>query len=275
MDEFEQYLSNKFTVKTVSTYCYLVGQFLTYKETVESEETADYNQILKYITVLRRTNSDTSINLHLIALRHYFNFKNVKYNPVKLHLKRKPLLLSTKCLSEQQLIEIYDSYQCDTVAQKRNKVLLGLFVFQGIRSSEVKLLKADHINLHKMTIEIPKTLKSNQRILPLHIKQILLLSEYATGIIDSNITKHPLITTSKNKNCIRSILDQLNKKLRYLPFQTNLRLLRTCVIRNWLKTNDLRTVQYYAGHKYISSTETYMSKDLEHLKKCVIKFHPL
>jgi len=36
-----------------------------------------------------------------------------------------------------------------------------------------------------------------------------------------------------------------------------------------------RTVQYLAGHKYVSSTERYQQLDPEHLKEAIAQFHPL
>jgi hypothetical protein len=44
---------------------------------------------------------------------------------------------------------------------------------------------------------------------------------------------------------------------------------------NWLKTYNLRQVQYIAGHKYVSSTERYQANNLENLQNKLEKFHPL
>ena len=278
MEQFKLYLQRlQFSKSTVDTYSYLVNKFLTYKDYEETE--VNYNDILKYIKVLKRNNNDKSINLYLIALRHYFNFRNVKYNPVRIHVKRKPTLISTNGYSNEQLHQIYDDWVCNnTPTSARDKVLLGFFIFQGIQSQEVKNITIDDINLHELTINIKQSSRSNQRVLPLHIKQVLLLSQY----IDINRKElllnridDTLIITSKSKNSIRSILNQLNVKLPKLTYQPNLRLIRTSVIKNWLKDYDLRMTQYKAGHKYISSTERYVTKDLQHLKNKVIEFHPL
>ena len=51
--------------------------------------------------------------------------------------------------------------------------------------------------------------------------------------------------------------------------------IRESVIVFWLKSKDIRTVQYMAGHKYVSSTERYQELDLEHLKEQIEQFHPL
>ena len=51
--------------------------------------------------------------------------------------------------------------------------------------------------------------------------------------------------------------------------------IRQSVITQWLKEKDLRTVQYMAGHRYVSSTERYQTNNLEDLKEALNKYHPL
>jgi len=51
--------------------------------------------------------------------------------------------------------------------------------------------------------------------------------------------------------------------------------IRTSVITKWLKIYNLREVQHLAGHRYISSTESYLQNDMEGLKEEVQQFHPL
>ncbi len=51
--------------------------------------------------------------------------------------------------------------------------------------------------------------------------------------------------------------------------------IRASVITKWLKMYNLREVQYLAGHRYISSTESYLQNDMEGLQEEVQQFHPL
>ena len=43
--------------------------------------------------------------------------------------------------------------------------------------------------------------------------------------------------------------------------------IRMSVITEYLKTKDLRTVQYMVGHRYVSSTERYKIDNLEDLQE--------
>jgi integrase/recombinase XerD len=55
----------------------------------------------------------------------------------------------------------------------------------------------------------------------------------------------------------------------------NAKQLRASVIMKWLKVYNLRKVQYLAGHRYISATESYKQNEMEGLTEEVNKFHPL
>ena len=62
---------------------------------------------------------------------------------------------------------------------------------------------------------------------------------------------------------------------RKYPGIVNVRQLRASVIVKWLKLYNLRKVQYLAGHRYISATESYQQSEMEGLTEEVNKYHPL
>ncbi|MCF6297917.1 MAG: hypothetical protein L3J08_08045 [Flavobacteriaceae bacterium] len=55
----------------------------------------------------------------------------------------------------------------------------------------------------------------------------------------------------------------------------NFRQIRASIITHWLGMHNLRQVQYMAGHKHISSTETYLVNKLEDLQSDIDKYHPM
>ena len=56
---------------------------------------------------------------------------------------------------------------------------------------------------------------------------------------------------------------------------TNFKQVRVSVITYWLGMYNLREVQYMAGHKYVSSTESYVVNRLEDLQSDIDKYHPM
>ena len=59
------------------------------------------------------------------------------------------------------------------------------------------------------------------------------------------------------------------------PRFINFKQVRTSVITHWLGQHNLRQVQYMAGHKYVSTTETYLVNQVEDLQADIEKFHPI
>lgn len=58
------------------------------------------------------------------------------------------------------------------------------------------------------------------------------------------------------------------------PKVINAKQIRSSVITEWLRKNNLRQVQYMAGHKYVSSTERYQLNNLDDLQNELRTHHP-
>ena len=78
-----------------------------------------------------------------------------------------------------------------------------------------------------------------------------------------------------SENMKNSFLHLTYALRRLNPKVINAQQIRQSVITIWLKTKNLRMVQYMAGHRYVSSTERYQVNNLEDLYNQLEKFHPL
>ena len=101
--------------------------------------------------------------------------------------------------------------------------------------------------------------------------------EIRPKLLEERTTENPKLfvstgSSAKLQNTVQILSNQLKKN--YSHF-TGFPQIRASVIAGWLKTHPLRQVQYWAGHKYVSSTERYLLGDLEGLKQSVEQFHPL
>jgi integrase/recombinase XerD len=85
-----------------------------------------------------------------------------------------------------------------------------------------------------------------------------------------------LFTGRKDIENLQNTLLHLNHALRRIdPKVKHAIQVRQSTITEWLKEKDLRTVQYMAGHRYVSSTERYKVSNLEDLKEALNKYHLL
>lgn len=186
-------------------------------------------------------------------------------------------------LSQDELEDLYQSYNTEIgnpLARKRNKIMLGLLIYQGLTTQNLQQLQVENIQLYKGKIDLLGSKKSNGRILELKPWQLMELMEYIKEIrpqILEQTSKEteqlflPLGSSLKLHNSLSKIVKELKKiNNKFI----NLKQIRTSVIVNWLKQYNLRKVQYLAGHRYISSTERYKQDDLESLHKTINTFHP-
>jgi len=247
-------------------------------------ENISYNQVLQFIDSERnRGILNQSIIREINSIRIYFDYLlesgDIEQNIIRrIKIRQSGEKVFPETLNPKQLENIYQSFsnlpewehRTKTAKQlhKRNIVILGLLVFQGLTSGETAKLEVNHINLSEGKIYVPSTRKSNARILKLQATQILPVKNY----IEESSSKTYLFLTKKQSDMICKIVQQA-KKLH--PEIIDSRQIRTSVIMNWLKTNNIRQVQYMAGHKSIRSTEQYRNHDLSDLTKQLELFHPL
>ncbi|SEC01603.1 integrase/recombinase XerD [Tenacibaculum sp. MAR_2009_124] len=288
---FKKYLLQKgYSLQSIKSFEVVVTKYLKWlkKENIEGIS-ASYNDIVHYIQKLRNTVKQRTIQSETNAIKHYYNYlkeldlvvENPTLNIAVKGVKRR-ILYNT--LNKQELEKLYNDYrniESDSLAKKRNEIIVSLLVYQGLNSTELGRLTTADLKLREGKIFINGTRRSNERTLKLESHQILDFMEYQlktrADILAETGKKTDLLFTSfgrstKFNNIISKFLPQLkklNKKLK------SVHQIRTSVIVHWLKMYNLREVQYMAGHRYVSSTESYLINDLEDLQEEIEKYHPI
>jgi site-specific recombinase XerD len=271
-NNFTAYLESKnISPKSIKSYS---AQIEKYKKWLDKNtEQTEKKDILNYLQFLQEVRhlENRSRQLILGILKHYFSHlysqNRIASNPtnlINIRGTRKKILYKT--LSIEELNDFTDLYYNTNQDNLRNNLILSLLVYQGLKLSEWKAIKTSDIDLIKGTIFISETRKSNQRKLSLQASQVGLLYAY-------------LREKKEDDNLLFSSTPELQKwatKLRKLyPKYTDFKQIRASIITYWIQTEGLRKAQYKAGHRYISSTENYLSNDLESLKDDISQFHPL
>lgn len=242
-----------------------------------------HSEILDFADQLKQEGrSINQINRVLLAVRYYFSYLDKEgvttHNPAAgITLKGRIRNVPHDLLEKEELEDLYDKYEIKDERTHRNKVILGLLVYQGLKREELETLRPEYLKLREGKIQIPATGTSNGRILSLQPHQILDLQEYLLLIRPKLQSRSERLFTGRNdiENLKNSLL-HLNHALRKInPKLKNAIQIRQSVITEWLKEKDLRTVQYMAGHRYVSSTERYQTTNLEDLKEALNKHHPL
>lgn len=289
MNSFKEYLqSRKLRERSI---VHIMQYTRRFNEWLEKEnltaENCTYTDLLSLVKYYR--DKDFSIhnqNKHILGVRHYYNYLRhigrTKHNPAEnLLIKGNIQKLPRDILSKEQLEEIYENYQPKTAVQKRNKIILGLLIYQGLTRDELDRLEPNNINLERGIILIKRNVKLRQRILKLAACQILPLQEYLIEIrktlqkLKKQSSEKLLITTGHTNTIIEIARELLNELQLKHSFLKSFRQIRNSVISHWLEEKNIREVQYLAGHGNIKSTQRYEQVNLQELTEQLNKYHPL
>ena len=295
--KYEEYLEqNNYSKTTIEHYLKRINEFTAWSKKYGIKATEiDYKTTLKYIKYLQQKRIQVqTINNNIVTLRNYFNYlietNKRAENPIEeVSVKGTVKRVLHNLLDADELEDLYYSFETDNfnkncnykvkLTAKRNKIITGLIVYQGLNTTNLKSLLLEHLELYKGKIYVPSTRRNNSRTMELKSWQVLDLLEYINEIRPeiakyNKIHNEQLLIPQNHFNDLvqRGIIKQL-KKINNKAGNVNH--LRASVIVNWLGQFNIRKVQYLAGHKYISSTESYKQNNLESLHEAVNEFHPL
>lgn len=295
--DYQAYLEqNNYSRTTIAHYVERLEEFQKWLKSRRVKATEiDYKTNLGYIKHLKQKGLQVqTINNHIVALRNYFDYlieiNERAENPLEeVSVKGTIKKVLHNLLSPDELEDLYYSFETENFSKftnyktvltaKRNKVITSLIVYQGLNTTNLKSLLLEHLELYKGKIYVPSTRRNNSRTMELKSWQVLDFLEYVNEIRPqlaqrNNLHNDHLFIPQTHFNDLvqRGIIKRL-KEINYKVGNVNH--LRASVIVNWLGQFNIRKVQYLAGHKYISSTESYRQNNLESLQEAINQFHPL
>ena len=284
---------------TASVYTADVKRFMDWLNTENLElEHVTNTDLLHYIQLKKKHVSQRTISTILNSLKHYYSYLKITHQALEdptrqleiKGVKRKKLYT---ILSKPELESLYHHYIIPTatsghssrinpyLTRKRNKVVLGLMIYQGLNTQELGRLTEEDVKLREGKIHIARSRRSNERTLKLEAHQVLDLMEYSLQIRPQLLANHTsetnlFLLNSQGGDRFYLVVHHLIKQLKKVhPHIESAKQIRTSVLTHWLKHYNLREVQYMAGHRYVSSTEAYLINDLEDLQEDISKFHPI
>jgi integrase/recombinase XerD len=287
---------------TIRQKCNYAGLYLAWLQAERmSPDQVRYNDLLAFVDHLRLGGrSPRCVNTVLLAVRNYYQWlmktRRATVNPaLNLRLRGVRRRVPAGILSYETLEKLYADYPVTGLRTARNRVILGLIVYQGLTCGELHRLTVHHIKLREGKIQVPGDGRSHHRVLELKSFQVIELHEYLTQVRPAILRQADTPKPSGRVACKTWIQDpdrsfasvngsgNLKNSLHHLfcflkkmnPEVKTPGQLRQSVIAWWLKNHNLRQVQYMAGHRWVSSTERYRLDNLEGLQAELDKYHPL
>lgn len=298
LEPFKAHLLKKgYASRTVTACCYQVEGFLQWAEKhLPDPHFATYTDMLDYLKYLRKRNlSSRTIQAYFICIGHYFDYLihcgAILSNPVRyLNIRNPRREYLYQILTKPQLEGLYHHFKVKQerltrtsglASAYRNKLAVGLMVFQGLDTYALTKLTTQDIDLDNGTIHLTANRKYNSRTLALQSAQIMDMYRYLHEIRPQLLGHFPqpdgqdllLIHGAKRYADIHAYLIERLKKQQ--PAVTSAHQIRASVIVHWLQAYNLREVQYMAGHRNVTSTERYLRSDMESLQQDIDRFHPM
>ncbi len=302
--KFKEWLIlKKYSPATTETTVRLVEYFSRWAEgeSITELEEISYQDAMMFMQWSNKHGaSQKTIANYLNHIRKFYQFLmsegEVKENPVA-HIKVQGIKrkIYYDVLNTEELQLLYSQYpttitaapgknippqQRNILSRRRNKVILSLLVYQGLRVEEVAALNLQDLQLREGKITIHSQRRTAARTMKLEPHQVYELMDYVHEIRKqflqtTEATDKLFLQWRKGENfygitqMMLSHLRKINSRIK------NFDQIRASVITAWLKQYDLRKVQYLAGHKYVSSTEEYKANNIDELQDDITKFHPL
>jgi site-specific recombinase XerD len=244
--------------------------------------------------------SQKTIANYLLHIRKFYDFLMseglVKENPVA-HIKVQGIKRKVyhDILNTDELQQLYQNYpttiehepgkqippqQKNIISRRRNKVILSLLIYQGLRVEEVAAINLQDLQLREGKITVHAQRRTAARIMKLESHQVYELMDYIhetrKEFLQTGTTSSKLFLQWNDSENFHNITQSMLKHLRTINSRIkNCDQIRASVITQWIKQYDLRKVQYLSGHKYVSSTEEYKANNIDELQDDITKFHPL
>jgi integrase/recombinase XerD len=301
--KFREWLTLKgYSSATVGTVVRQTTDFLAWaqKEGFPDPGGLSYNDLLRYVQACQQRGVSQKVIAHYMSdVRKLYDFliseDIAKDNPaafIKLRgIKRR---VYHHLLSPEELERLYREYPIEIqqepgkiippqernlLSRRRNKVMVGLLINQGLRVEELRALCVQDLALREGNLTVHSQRRTAQRTLALESYQVYELMDYVQTVrkafIQVQEPSDKLFLQWHNGEHFYNITGQLLVHLRKINRTVkNLDQIRASVITHWVKVYDLRKAQYLAGHRYVSSTEAYKQQLLDELQADVKKFHP-
>lgn len=290
LNDFIEYLqSRNNTPRTIENKLGYIKQFFIWLQRVGlALNECRYSDLLSYVKEIRQEGYGIDHQSRYVnAIRQLYTSEiihgRMTHNPMaNLIIKGRIIRLPHNLLTPEQLNSIYDNYKPQTDYQLRNKVILGLYINQGLIRTEINRMEVQDVNLAKGTIRIRKNIKLNERLLPLAAHQVLILNDYINRVRPQLLKQSDfgkgdrLFFTYANgqtvNECLRKLLPMLKKNN---PELLTFLQIRSSVIFQWVKEKLIREAQYLAGHNSLVTTQRYKDVNMQDLQASLNEYHPL
>lgn len=228
------------------------------------------SQVEGYIAQMRQQGSSYShvVNTSL-ALERYMDFLGT---PLKLGRPKKPKRTIKETLSEAEIARLIG--MCKNI---RERAILVVLAYSGIRNKELCNLTVSDINFSNQSIYIKGGKGSKDRIVCIPPECLAILMEYLqaypraqTDRLFTTLVKHKFYATGDLRKLVKVLAKRMNFSKRVYPH-----LFRHSLATNMLDRGAaIHCIQQQLGHAYMETTMVYLHPSLRRLRNEYLFYVP-
>jgi integrase/recombinase XerC len=289
-EDFLKYLTfeKRYSFHTQQSYQIDLNQFAEFcKQTFEVDDPSsiDHKMIRKWIVQLMDENiSSRSVNRKLSALKSFYRFLMkegiLQSNPLNKIIAPKIKKRLPSFVEEKQMDVLLDDIEFDdNFDGTRNKIIIEMFYYTGIRLSELVNLKNTDVDASNLLIKVTGK-RNKQRLIPFTKEfagEIEAYKQLRDTTCEAN-TEGYLFVTNKGAKLYPELVYRVIRK--YLQLVTTIDKKSPHVIRHTFATHmlnkgaDLNAIKELLGHSSLSATQVYTHNSFEKLTRIYKQAHP-
>ena len=281
------FLRNELSEGTVKNYLYEIEKF---KRHYKNPEKLNYQELMNYVELLRKNYNPQSIKRTIYAIKKFYDYL-VETEKIKTNIagnikikdgKENPIQLQ-ELLTENELQKLLEPRkERYPMLEMRNQIIMSLLVNQALLVGDIESLRIEDLDLKNAKIKVQSTGKTNERILELKAEQILLFYEYLKDEREILANNRQLSTNNflLNKLGSKITADDINYLIStyqkgFTKKITSVKIRQSVIKQKLDQGENLRKVQYFAGHKHADTTEKYRETGIEALQTAINQYHPI
>lgn len=226
--------------------------------------------------------STRSVNRKLSSLRTFFKYLLrqgvIANNPMKRVVSPKTSKRLPEFVPETDMAKLNtEDLFGDDFEGLRNRLIISMFYFTGMRLSELVGLTLQSVDVQAMTIKVLGK-GSKERIIPIHPELKELIKEYLNERTEKFSNSVSFFVTSKGKPVYPKLVYRVVNY--YLTLITPLQKRSPHVLRHSFATHllnkgaDLNAIKELLGHSSLLATQVYTHSTFEKLKNNYNQAHP-
>ena len=284
LEDFINYIKSekRFSNHTITSYETDLNQFFNYIEAesqITNPKDVSFKLIRNWISSLLENNlKSTSVNRKISSLKSYYKFllvsNYVDTNPTLKLISPKSSKRLPVFVEKDNMDSLFDKdFFEDSYEGKRDKLIIELFYFTGMRLSELINIKTSDID--KVNSQIKVIGKRNkERLIPITFNTLKDLNEFINFYEIENF----LFAEGNGKKLYSKKVYRIVNK--YLAKISSIKKKSPHVLRHSFATHmlnngaDINAIKEILGHANLSATQIYTHNSIKKLKNVHKQAHP-